>query len=233
MRRPATPGSLREPAAAHRRDAHPRRGAVDPECAVQPVQHGRPRVSVLLRRRLLPPEGDRRPARRQPCRALASGDRGRRPVQALAGDLALADELPVQHRGSQAAARDATATSAAAGSDRSGAFLADHREIHTVFVAARASAQFARDPANGAREALRSLPKSVRRIYVLRATPETPGSEAACVDRRRRARVTIGSTCAISRQTSLKPIRSFGQPAAASRSSTSPRTSATRANAPR
>ena len=84
------------------------------------------------------------------------------------------------------------------------AFLAGHREVHTVFVAARASAEFERDAANGAREALRSLPKSVRRIYVLRATPETLGSEAPCVDRRRRARVTIGSTCAISRQTSLR-----------------------------
>ncbi len=76
------------------------------------------------------------------------------------------------------------------------AFLADHREIHTVFVAARASAEFARDPANGAREALRSLPKSVRRIYVLRATPEAPRIGGGCVDRRRRARVTIGSTSA-------------------------------------
>jgi hypothetical protein len=50
-------------------------------------------------------------------------------------------------------------------------FLADHKEVHTVFVAARASADFTRDAAEGAREALRSLPKSVRRFYVLRATP--------------------------------------------------------------
>ena len=63
-------------------------------------------------------------------------------------------------------------------------FLAEHKEVHTVFVAARASADFARDPAEGAREALRSLPKSVRRIYVLRATPETFGPEAGCVTRK-------------------------------------------------
>jgi hypothetical protein len=80
------------------------------------------------------------------------------------------------------------------------AFLADHKEIHTVFVAARASASFVRDPAEGAREALRALPKSVRRIYVLRATPETESPENSCVSRRLRAKQTIGTTCAIPRR---------------------------------
>jgi hypothetical protein len=84
-------------------------------------------------------------------------------------------------------------------------FLAERPEIHTVFVAARASADFARDPAAGAREALRSLPKSVRRIYVMRATPETQRSEATCVNRRLRAHATIGSACALERAESLLP----------------------------
>src|SRR4029453_18035346 len=55
-------------------------------------------------------------------------------------------------------------------------FLADHKEIHTVFVAARASADFVRDPGEGAREALRVLPKSVRRISARRGPPGTFGS---------------------------------------------------------
>ncbi|WP_028064802.1 SGNH hydrolase domain-containing protein [Solirubrobacter soli] len=84
-------------------------------------------------------------------------------------------------------------------------FLADHKEIHTVFVAARASADFTRDPGEGAREALRSLPKNIRRIYVLRATPETLGPENGCVSRRLRAKQTIGTSCALPRATKLLP----------------------------
>jgi hypothetical protein len=84
-------------------------------------------------------------------------------------------------------------------------WFADHKEIHTVFVAARASADFTRDAGEGAREALRALPKSVRRIYVLRATPETFGPENGCVSRRLRAKQTIGTTCALPRATKLLP----------------------------
>jgi hypothetical protein len=83
-------------------------------------------------------------------------------------------------------------------------FLADHKEVHTVFVAARASADFTRDAGDGAREALRALPKSVRRIYVLRATPETFGPETGCVSRRLRAKATIGTACALPRATKLR-----------------------------
>jgi hypothetical protein len=83
-------------------------------------------------------------------------------------------------------------------------FLADRPQIHTVFVAARASADFKRDAADGAREALRELPKSVRRIYVFRATPETFGDEAACVNRRLRAK-RPASDCGLSRAASLLP----------------------------
>ena len=56
-----------------------------------------------------------------------------------------------------------------------------------MFVAARASADFTRDPGEGAARRCAALPKSVRRIYVLRATPETFGPENACVSRRLRA----------------------------------------------
>ena len=74
-----------------------------------------------------------------------------------------------------------------------------------MFVAARASADFTRDPAEGARQALRALPKSVRRIYVARATPETFGPENGCVNRRLRAKRTIGTACALPRATKLLP----------------------------
>jgi hypothetical protein len=84
-------------------------------------------------------------------------------------------------------------------------FLGEHREIHTVFVAARASADFARDPAEGARQALRALPKSVRRIYVLRATPETFGAENGCVTGRLRAGRPPASACALRRASKLLP----------------------------
>ena len=69
----------------------------------------------------------------------------------------------------------------------------------------RASADFTRDPREGARAALRSLPKNIRRIYVMRATPETFGAESPCVSRRLRAKRTIGSTCALPRATKLLP----------------------------
>ena len=181
-----------------RRDAHPRRGAVDARTRRVPrTSH----VGLVY-----------------PCYFGVATDRAQGTV-ALLGDShaehwRAAIEVvaqskrwrgislsrygcPFNTRGRQAAHGSGDRRMPSLASGRSGAFLAEHEEIHTVFVAARASAEFARDPANGAREALRSLPKSVRRIYVLRATPETFGSEAGCVDRRRRARVTIGSTCAL------------------------------------
>jgi hypothetical protein len=45
----------------------------------------------------------------------------------------------------------------------------------------------------------------VRRIYVIRATPETFGPESTCVSRRLRAKETIGTTCALSRAQYLLP----------------------------
>src|SRR3954451_22191200 len=51
------------------------------------------------------------------------------------------------------------------------AWLRQHPEVHTVFVSAHDTAQFAGDPMAGYRAAWQSLPASVRRIYVLRDTP--------------------------------------------------------------
>ena len=140
---------------------------------------------------------------------------------------------PLNTAGREAANADRTTTTAAAGRARSGSFLAEHEEVHTVFVAARASADFARDPAEGARRALRALPKNIRRVYVLRATPETFGPENGCVSRRLRAKQTIGTSCALPRAPSSSPTRRPGPRAAASGSSTSRSTCATRPSAHR
>jgi len=51
-------------------------------------------------------------------------------------------------------------------------FLAEQKHVHTVFVAARASADFTRDPREGARAALRSLPKNIRRTTPIAITSE-------------------------------------------------------------
>ena len=47
------------------------------------------------------------------------------------------------------------------------------------------------------------LPRSVRRIYVLRDTPRAPRDEGDCVTRLLRARTTIGTKCAQSRTAML------------------------------
>ena len=83
-------------------------------------------------------------------------------------------------------------------------FFAQHPELHTVFVSARARAQFAGDPVSGYQSAWRALPKTVRRIYVLRDTPETlRPDEAACVDRRLRRHAP--ATCSLPRSEVLPP----------------------------
>ena len=102
-----------------------------------------------------------------------------------------------------------------------------------MFVAARASADFARDPAEGAREALRSLPKSVRRIYVMRATPETFGPEDDVREPPPARQARRSARPAPSRApTKLLPDPQLRPRAAASRSSTSRSTCATRRKCP-
>ena len=86
------------------------------------------------------------------------------------------------------------------------AWLERHPEIHTVFVSAHAAAQFARDPVAGYRAAWQSLPASVRRIYVLRETPQRVHVETvSCVEQLRRAHEPIGTRCAEPRALALPP----------------------------
>ena len=90
------------------------------------------------------------------------------------------------------------------------AWLADHPEVHTVFVSANDLSQFAGDAAAGYRSAWHSLPTSVKRIYVLRDTPSQVGPEtSACVERLLHARQAIGSRCAEPRAAALPPDAEF------------------------
>ena len=85
-------------------------------------------------------------------------------------------------------------------------WLADHPDVHTVFVSANDLSQFAGDAVAGYRSAWQSLAASVRRIYVIRDTPSRVGPEtSACVERLLRARQAIGSRCAEPRGAALPP----------------------------
>ena len=136
----------------------------------------------------------------------------------------------------EAAHDSATATSATAGRARSGASSPSTRRSTRSSSPPARSADFTRDAGDGAREALRSLPKSVRRIYVLRATPETlRPRRPACVNRRLRAKRDDRHAPARSRarQARCPDPQLQGRRAAASRSSTSRSTCATRPSARR
>jgi SGNH domain (fused to AT3 domains) len=83
-------------------------------------------------------------------------------------------------------------------------WLASHPEVQTVFVSAHDTVQFAGDPVAGYRAAWRSLPASVRRIYVLRDTPHRVSlGTVACVERLLRAHQPIASRCAEPRAVAL------------------------------
>jgi hypothetical protein len=85
-------------------------------------------------------------------------------------------------------------------------WLAQHPEVHTVFVSANDLSLFAGDAVSGYQSAWQSLPKSVRRIYVIRDTPSRVGSETStCVERLLHARRAIGSRCAEPRASALPP----------------------------
>ena len=75
-------------------------------------------------------------------------------------------------------------------------WLGAHPEVHTVFVSAHAKTVYAGDAAAGFRDAWRSLPDSVRRVYVLRDTPRAVRPEAECVSRLARRKRPVGSHCA-------------------------------------
>jgi hypothetical protein len=83
-------------------------------------------------------------------------------------------------------------------------WLGAHPEVGTVFVSANDMSQFAGDAVAGYRSAWRSLPPSVRTIYVLRDTPSRVSPDTStCVERLLRARASIGSRCAEPRDGAL------------------------------
>ena len=85
-------------------------------------------------------------------------------------------------------------------------WLAEHPEVHTVFVSAHDLSQFAGDAVAGYRSAWQSLATSVRSIYVLHDTPSRVNPETGtCVERLLRARQAIGSRCAEPRGRAFSP----------------------------
>jgi SGNH domain (fused to AT3 domains) len=64
----------------------------------------------------------------------------------------------------------------------------DHPEVHTVFVSAHRGASFEGDAVAGYRAGWHALPRSVRRIYVLRDTPRVAVLQTDCVTQMLRAK---------------------------------------------
>jgi hypothetical protein len=85
------------------------------------------------------------------------------------------------------------------------AWFADHPEVHTIFVSANVDSHFDGDAVSGFRAAWRGLPKSVRRIYVIRDTPKIVRPQAGCVNELIRAKKSVGFQCAQSRSSNLRP----------------------------
>jgi hypothetical protein len=78
-----------------------------------------------------------------------------------------------------------------------------HPEVRTVFVSEDAHTTFGGDAVGGYRSAWHSLPRSVRRIFVLRDTPGATQPQAACIRHLLRAHRPIGTRCAQPRRSSL------------------------------
>src|SRR4051794_4744650 len=85
------------------------------------------------------------------------------------------------------------------------AWFADHPEVHTIFVSANVDSHFNGDPVAGFRAAWRGLPKSVRRIFVIRDTPKIVKPQAGCVNELIKAKKSVGFRCAQSRESNLRP----------------------------
>ena len=84
-------------------------------------------------------------------------------------------------------------------------WLARHPEVHTVFVSqhrVRAVGGLAAQ-VRGYRRAWQGLPRSVRRIVVIRDTPTSGPATRACVNRAILAGLPAGSECAMPRSSSL------------------------------
>jgi hypothetical protein len=98
-------------------------------------------------------------------------------------------------------------------------WLAANPSVHTLFVSAHATTRYAGDPVAGFRAAWRSLPASVKRVYVLRDVPRAVNDEAGCVSRLARRKRPLGSRCAQPRPAALPP----DPEAAATRAGADPR----------
>jgi hypothetical protein len=79
-----------------------------------------------------------------------------------------------------------------------------HPGVHTIFLSANVDSHFDGDPVAGFRAAWRQLPDSVRRIYVIRDTPRIVRSQADCVNRLIKGRMTVGFRCAQPREANLR-----------------------------
>jgi hypothetical protein len=79
-----------------------------------------------------------------------------------------------------------------------------HPEVDTVFVSQITGHPNFEAQVQGFLDAWRRLPRTVKRIVVLRDTPK-PGSTARCVERAMARRVDAGEACAVSRSAALAP----------------------------
>ena len=84
-------------------------------------------------------------------------------------------------------------------------WLADHPAVHMIFVSADARTEYRGSAVDGFRAALRAIPRSVRRIFVLRDTPRIVGPQAGCVDNAVARHRPAGALCAQSRASNLVP----------------------------
>ncbi|HEU4976426.1 MAG TPA: SGNH hydrolase domain-containing protein [Baekduia sp.] len=84
-------------------------------------------------------------------------------------------------------------------------WLRRHPEIHTLFVSDHATVRVRRDAVRGYQAAWSRVPRSVRRIVVLRDTPDVPRRQAVCVRQRLRAGLPAGIACAQARAAGLHP----------------------------
>jgi len=93
------------------------------------------------------------------------------------------------------------------------AYLHSHAEITTLFLSARASAEFVRargrsnfeTQVHGHMSLWRSLPPTIRHVVVLRDTPRSSAASALCVQRRFASGREAGRRCARSRAQALRP----------------------------
>jgi hypothetical protein len=83
-------------------------------------------------------------------------------------------------------------------------WLGRHPEIHTVFTAAYSENAYLGDPAAGFAAAFRALPRSVRKVIVLRDDPVRTQSAAPCLEDLLRRHAVIGHGCSEPRSVGIR-----------------------------